>query len=347
VVPRGARSGAFVLGVAAVAAAMLSAGGPEAGPAPGGAPGLEVVAAGIPRPLQIATDGPTLVVLAAGAGGDVAGELYRVAVGGARPEALDRHRRALSFGDPGPASLGSLAVRPGTGELFLGEENGRRIWRLDAAGRLELYAAGLARLAGGSTLAFDEAGRLVVLDHVDPRISPAEETVPGLEQFREEDYQGPVIFRLALDPAPPLPRRLDRLPPLFPRGWGRHAGGPLLPRLVAMAPHGKELALLASSGEVFRLGEDGRLLPRGALPVGQYVRVNMVAGPDGTLYVSAGFWVARLFQVAPDGTVTTLAERLADPQGLALVGRDLYLAESALHRIVRLHLPGGPTRGDG
>jgi hypothetical protein len=324
---------------AAAGVAASTAGGP-----PDAAPGPAVVAAGIPRPLQIAADGRTLVVLAAGAGGDVAGALYRVDLGGKEPGAGHRPLRTFRFEEPGPSSLGSLALRPGTGELYLGEENGRRIWRLDAAGRLDLYATGLARLAGGSTLAFDEAGRLVVLDHVDPRISPAEETLPGLEHFREEDYQGPVIFRLALDPVPPLPRRLDRLSPLFPRGWSRRVGGPLLPRLVAVAPRGRDLALVASSGEVFRLGEDGRLLAHAALPAGQYVRINMVASPDGALYVSAGFWVARLFRVAPDGAVTTLAERLADPQGLALVGGDLYLAESALHRILRLPLPD-PTPG--
>ena len=54
-------------------------------------------------------------------------------------------------------------------------------------------------------------------------------------------------------------------------------------------------------------------------------------------YVSGGFWVARLFRVAPDGSLATFAENLADPQGIALDWRGaLYLAESALHRIVRL-----------
>lgn len=338
--PRRARHRARLVAVAAVAAAVVSAGAPTARGTPDAAPGPAVVAT-IPRPLQIVADGPTLVVLAAGSGGHVAGELYRVEVTG---RGSAGHRlRTFHFGEPGPSSLGSLALRPGTGELYLGEENGRRIWRLDPAGRLDLYATGLARLAGGSTLAFDDAGRLIVLDHVDPRISPAEETLPGLEQFREEDYEGPVIFRLSLDPAPPLPRRLDRLSPFFPRGWSRRAAGPLTPRLVAVAPRGRELALVASSGEVFRLGEDGRLLSHAALPAGQYVRINMVAGPDGALYVSAGFWVARLFRVAPDGAVTALAERLADPQGLALVGDQLYLAESALHRIVRLPLGRGPA----
>jgi predicted Rdx family selenoprotein len=304
------------------------------------APGrdLPVVVSGIPRPLQLAADGRTLVVLAAGAGGAIAGEIHRIDL--AAPSSDPRPGpQVLAFGEHGPSSLGSLALRPGTGELYLGEENGRRIWRLDRSGRLDLYADRLARLAGGGTLAIDGAGHLLVLDHVDPRITPADEAPPGLEPLREEDYQGPVIFRLGLDVAAALPRRLDRRPPLFPRGWSRPAGGPLLPHLVAVAPRAGDVALLASSGEVFRLGADGRLVPHATLPVGQYVRANMVAGPDGSLYVSAGFWVARLFRVGPDAAVTTLAERLADPQGLVLVGDTLYLAESARHRIVRLALP--------
>src|SRR6266566_585904 len=40
--------------------------------------GLEVVATGVPRPLQLALDRRTLVVLGPGARGDSAGEIYRV-----------------------------------------------------------------------------------------------------------------------------------------------------------------------------------------------------------------------------------------------------------------------------
>ena len=52
----------------------------------------------------------------------------------------------------------------------------------------------------------------------DPNISPEQDRPPsGLEQFRDEDYRGPLVFRIALDPTLALPRRLDRTPPLFPR----------------------------------------------------------------------------------------------------------------------------------
>ena len=52
----------------------------------------------------------------------------------------------------------------------------------------------------------------------------------GLEAFKdEEDYRGPLVFRLVADPAIALPRRLEVLAPLFPRAWGGKAGGRQLP----------------------------------------------------------------------------------------------------------------------
>src|SRR2546430_15827399 len=105
------------------------------------------------------------------------------------------------------ATLGSLALDPRSGDLFLGEENGTRIWRLSPDERLTLYATGLRRLAGGGTLAFDRLGRLVIVDYADPFLSqPEERPPPGLEQLREEDYRGPLVFRLTFDPAVPLPQ---------------------------------------------------------------------------------------------------------------------------------------------
>ncbi len=324
---------------------LLAAGGPAApgggADAPRSGAGPEVVAVGVPRPLQVVADRGMLVVLSPGARGDVAGEIYRFepAAPGAGPiDLASTPRLRIPFGDGRTATLGSLARDPAGGALYLGEENGRRIWRLDGGGRLTLFATGLRRLAGGSTLSVDELGRLVVLDWVDPALSPDDERgLPGLEPFREEDYRGPLILRVSTDPALPLPRQLQRLAPFFPRGWGGRAGGASLPHLVAAAPLGGEaLAVLSSAGDLYRVGADSRLQPLATLPRGQYLRVNMAAAPDGSLYVSGGFWVARLFHVAPDGVVTTLADGLADPQGLVLDGRGgLYLAESALHRIVR------------
>jgi hypothetical protein len=303
---------------------------------------LEVVATGVPRPLQLVMDGGVLVILSPGWRGDSAGEIYRVDLGGNEPVDLTRQPRVrIPFADARMATLGSLALDPVTGQLFLGEENGTRIYRLSADERLTLYGRGLHRLAGGSTLAFDATGRLVVLDNVDSATAPGEERVPPeLEPLGDEDYRGPLVLRFALDPDIPLPRRLDRLPPLFPRAWGGKKGGGLLPRLLAVAASSTgELTFVSSAGEVLRFAADRSLAPLAHLPRGHgmYNRINMVAAPGGDVFVSGGFHVARIFLVSAQGTVATVASNLADPEGIALdrEGR-LYIAESSLHRIVRL-----------
>ena len=301
---------------------------------------VEVVAIGVPRPLQLAIEGRSLLVLGPGALGDSAGELYRIDLDAPRPVDLARQPRVrIPYPAANPTTLGSLALHRGSRAVFLGEENGRRIYRLTSDEQLSLYATGLRRLLGGSTLVVDAAGRLVVVDYADPLLQRDDEAdLPGLEHFRDEDYRGPLIFRLDTAADVALPRRISRLAPLFPRGWGGRAGGGLLPRLVSAADLGNaDLALLASSGDLYRLGADGVLAPLARLPLGQYQRTNMAAAPDGTLYVSGGFWVASVYRVARDGTVSTIASRLADPQGIAVdTTGDVYLAESALHRIVRL-----------
>jgi NHL repeat-containing protein len=328
--------GMVVFGVLAGATAVA---GPAAVRAESG---LEVVVSGVPRPLQLAVDGRTLLVLSPGERGDAAGELHRVDLAGPRPVHLAAQPRVrIPFADARTATLGSLARDPASGALYFGEENGARIWRLGAEDRLTLFATGLRRLAGGSTLIFDGQARLVAVDWVDPVLTPDEErTAPGFEQFREEDYRGPLVFRLATDLSLPLPRQLQRLAPFFPRAWGGRAGGARFPLLVAAAPLGAdELAVLTSGGDLYRLGVEGRLVPLASLPRGQYLRVNMVTGSDGSLWISGGFWMARLFRVWPDGAVSTVASGLADPQGLALDGAGhLYLAESGKHRIVRLKI---------
>ena len=74
------------------AAALLLAG--AAAPLTGGIPAeLEVVATGVPRPLQLALDGQTLIIVSPGARGDVAGELYRVDLRGELPVDLSRQPR--------------------------------------------------------------------------------------------------------------------------------------------------------------------------------------------------------------------------------------------------------------
>jgi hypothetical protein len=303
-----------------------------------------VVATGVPRPLQLVVDGRVLVILSPGSQGDTAGEIYRVDLGGELPVDLSRQPRVrVPFADARMATLGSLALDPRNRQLYLGEENGTRIYRLSPDGRLAVYATGLFRLPGGSPLGFDRLGRLLVVDHVDRSLSAGEERAPpGLEALSEEDYRGPLVFRLAADPDIPLPRRLDRLVPFYPRGWGGKTGGGLLPRFISLAPlTSGDLALLASTGEVYRLTGDGALGSVVRLPAGhgQYNRINMTPAPDGSVFISGGFHVARVFRVSMGGHVETIAESLGDPEGIALDDRGyLYIAESSYHRIVRLRV---------
>ena len=324
-----------VVALVSVLLALTSASGRETA-AP---PGFEVVATGVPRPLQLVLDRRSLVILGPGARGDSAGEIYRFELASLPVDASRLPRVRVPFLDGRLATLGSMALEPGSHDLFLGEENGTRIYRLDANERLTPYLEGLRRLAGGSALVFDGAGRLLLVDHADPLISPGEEKpAPGLEQFKDEDYRGPLLLRLTLDPTLPLPRRADRIPPLYPRNWGGRAGGAMLPRLVAVATAGDDLVLVASSGVVYRLASD-RLVPLATLPRGQYLRINMVSGPDDSVFISGGFSIGYIFHVTRDGTITQLPGPIGDPQGLALSPDGyLYVAESSLHRILRLRV---------
>jgi hypothetical protein len=279
-----------------------------------------------------------MLVLGPARGGNAAGELYRIDLTGRLPvHVAGGSATRIPFVDRRLAALGSLAIDPATHVVFLGEENGTRVYRLASDGRAEPYAGGLQHLAGGSTIAIDGRGRLLVLDFVQPGLGAPDEPVPpGLEEFRQEDYRGPLVFRLSVDVDVPLPRRLDRLAPFFPRAWGGRAGGARLPLIVAVAPVGDDAAMITSAGEVLRLTDEGRISRIAWLPRGQYLRIHMVSAPDGSLYVSGGFWMGTLFRVSPGGTVTTLATNLGDPQGVGLdaSGR-VYLVESSAHRIVR------------
>jgi hypothetical protein len=320
--------------MAACLAALLSC------PPSGHSTGFAVVATGVVRPLQIALETGALVILSPGTRGDAAAEIYRVPLDATRPADLSRERPVrVPFPGPGSRTLGSLAIDRRSGALYLGEENGRQVWRMTAAGTVELFATGLRRLAGGGTLAFDDAGRLVLLDHADPLVSPREERLPlGLDQLlRDDPYRGALIFRLAIDSTLPLPRQISHIPPFHPRESSARSGSPVHDLLSLVAMPGGDLIALASTGALYRISDDAppRLFAR--LPRAQYARTNMAIGPDGSVYVSGGFHVGQVFRVSHDGQVTVVAADLADPAGIA-VGPDgaVYVAESSRHRILRL-----------
>ena len=78
-----------------------------------------------------------------------------------------------------------------------------------------------------------------------------------------------------------------------------------------------------------------RLLAR--LPAGHYHRTHMAVGPDGSVFVSSGFQIRQIFRVSPGGVVTVVARDLGDPEGIAVDDDGaLYVAENALHRVIRI-----------
>jgi hypothetical protein len=308
------------------------------------APGLtvEVIVTGVPRPVQVALDASRhLVILSHGRQGDAAAELYRLDANALPLDASREPRVVIPFSaGPRKAAFGSLAVDPRSGDLFLGEENGNRIYRLRDPGQLTLFGVGLNHLLGGSSLTFERSGRLVVLDYASPEEQLRSEAPPpaGFEWLSGDAYHGPVVVRL--DPAEniPLPRRLDVIAPILPRGVPRRLVAEPLYRFISVAtmPSG-EIVLLNSIGEVLVLSNDGTLRHLARLPSGHYHRTHMAVGPDGSVFVSSGFQIRQIFRVSPAGLVTSIAQNLGDAQGIAVDDAGgLYVAETALHRVIRI-----------
>jgi len=308
-------------------------------------PGLrvDVVATGIPRPIQLAFDiHGGLVVLSPGSRGDAAAEIYRIDVREALPvDAARAPRVVIPFAEElRKAVFGSLALEPRSGDLFLGEENGNRIYRLGADQRLQAVVVGLNHLLGGSALALDDRGRLVFLDYVSPETHLRSETPlpPSLSWLTEEGYRGPLVFRVDPGEERLLPRHADLLAPILPRGGAIPAGQEPLWRLIGVtATTGDDLVFLSSVGEVFRLGPDRELRLVARLPAGHYHRNNLAMGPDGSVFVCGGFHIRQIFRVSPAGAVSIIASDLGDPGGIILDRKGaLYVAETALHRIIRI-----------
>ena len=314
-----------------------------AGPAaPDLAPGLrmEVVATQLPRPIQLAlgADG-RLVVLSQGWQGSAAGELYHLDLGRLPVDAARAPRLVLPFSEESrKTAFGSLAVGA-RGDVFVGEENGNRVY-VWSARRLRPAVLGLNHLVGGGSITLDRQGRLIVVDHASPESHLRSESPlpPSLAWLTDEGYRGPLIFRLDVGEGADLPRRVDLQTPLFPRRWSIVPGQELPWRFVA-AVGGLEddILLLNAVGEVLRLDGGGALRRIARLPGGHYHRTNLAVGPDGSVYVSAGFHIRHVYRVTPGGQVSWVARDLGDPGGLAVdAAGALYIAETALHRVIRI-----------
>jgi hypothetical protein len=204
---------------------------------------------------------------------------------------------------------------------------------------VQAVVVGLDHLLGGSTIALDSLGRLVFLDYASPETHLRSETprAPSLSWLTEEGYRGPVVFRVDVHDDRPFPRRADLLAPILPQ-IGR-SGGMREPmwRLIGVTATGDDLIVLSAVGEVSRLGPDGGLRFIARLPVGHYHRTSLAMGPDGSVYVSGGFQIQKIFRVSPAGEITTVAGELGDPGGIVFDRAGaLYVAETALHRIIRI-----------
>lgn len=307
---------------------------------------VDVVATGVPRPIQLALDGRGgLVVLSPGWSGDAAAEIYRLDLRGPLPiDAARVPRTVIPFADePRKAVLGSLALDPRSGSLFLGEENGNRIYRLGDHHRLQAVVIGLNHLLGGGALTLDPQGRLVFLDYASPETHLRSETpLPSwLRGLLDDGYLGPLVFRIDPREERPLPRRADLLLPILPRRENTRADREPLWRLIGVTATADDLVFLSSVGEVFRLGSDGELRLVVRLPAGHYHRTNLTIGPDGSIFVCGGYQIRQIFRISPAGAVTVVARELGDPGGIVLDPEGvLYVPEAAVHRIIRI----SPTR---
>jgi hypothetical protein len=304
---------------------------------------VDVVATGVPRPTQLALDERGgLVVLSPGWSGSAAGEIYRLDLRGPLPiDAARVPRVVIPFaGDERKTVFGSLALDPRTGSLFLGEENGNRIYRLGDDQRLQATVVGLNHLLGGGALTLDRRGRLVFVDYASSETHLRSETPlpPSLRWLVDEGYQGPLVFRI--DPREPrsLPRRADLLVPILLRRETPRADREPMWRLIAVtATLDDDLVFLSSVGEVFRLGSDGVLGLVVRLPAGHYHRTNLTMGPDGSIFVCGGYQIRQIFRISPAGHVSVVASELGDPGGVVLDSEGvLYVPEAALHRIIRI-----------
>jgi hypothetical protein len=310
----------------------------------------EVVVAGVPRPVQLAVDSSAhLVILSHGWRGDAAAELYRFDLAALPLDASRAPRVVLPFSQgPRKIAFGSLALDPRSGDVFMGEENGNRVYRLTAGGKLALFGVGLNHLLGGSSLTFDRSGRLIVLDYTSPEVQQrSENPLPAsFEALGGNVYQGPVVFRLDPREDVPLPRRFDLVTPILPKGSVSRAGVEPPFRFISAATTSSDgIIVLDSVGQLFALASDAvpRLLAR--LPSGHYHRTHMATGPDGSVFVSSGFQIRQIFRVSPAGVVSVVARDLGDPEGIAVDDDGaLYVAENARHRVIRIRPPLTPPQ---
>jgi hypothetical protein len=294
---------------------------------------LEVIGTGFRLPQDLAVESPTAVWLLSQAdGAEGAGSLLRVPLD--QPEPVDAGALAaisIPFA-PGPVRfrVGSLARHSGTGHLYVAEQSGRHLFRVSPAGQVVLYARGLERLAETRAVAFDGAGRLVVLDFTGaPQVADA--GTGSLRELFGTSESGPVLYRLRVDDEPlALPRNVEALAPFFTGGRAR------LPRWVGVfALSTGDLVLSGSGGRIDRLRPDGTVVPAAGRSAARVV----AAGPKGELY-GVDTMGGRIVRVLLDGTVEEFVQGLVRPTALAVLADGSLIVAGDTGRLFRLR-PGG------
>jgi sugar lactone lactonase YvrE len=92
------------------------------------------------------------------------------------------------------------------------------------------------------------------------------------------------------------------------------------------------------SGTLFRVDRHGKAAPFASIPP-SVAAFHLAMGPDGGLYVTAPTLSAYdpVYRVAPDGTVTTVADSFGRPQGLAFDATGAVLVVEALAGVSGLY----------
>ncbi len=298
--------------------------------------GLEIVGVGFRLPQDLAVESPDAVWLLTQTDpvGGGSGALRRVPLTGAgRIEVDSLPAISIPF-SPGPARFraGSLARHPTTGDLYVAEQSGRHIFRVSPRGEVVLYARGLNRLAETKALCFDPEGRLVVLDFAGRSLVADAGDGTLRELFGDADpYVGPVLYRLRVDEALPLPRNLEHANPAFPSRAVRQPGTHLERRVAVLAVPSGDLILSAQAGMVDRLRPDGSLERVARLPAARAV----AAGPAGELYGLDSLG-GRIVRIGPDGTVQPFVEGLVRPAALTTLPDGSLLVAEDPGRLLRL-----------
>jgi hypothetical protein len=342
----GSAIGWLFAAVSILLAPALEAAPPE-GVAVGAGYRAEVFATGVTDPIDLApASASSLVVLDSGGPTGVGHVLYRLPIGPRGAPAADARaqpRVVVPIGPQGlPYPAGSIAVHPRSDLVFLSEFGGKRLYRLGPDGRLTLYAAGFWMLPRGA-IRFDADGRLLVLDFPGQRGVPAEPDPYAEERGwfdAGEPTEGSVLYRVDVEEALPLPRRVEYWRPslrLGVRSLGR-TPSPDLQSGIAVAPRG-DLFLTLLMG-IFRIVE-GRPVRLSELIGGR----SPTACRDGEFFVYTGHRVGalqdpfggRIVRVEEGKALTEVVGRLGSTQGLACdEGGSLFVADGARHRILRV-----------